>query len=83
MYLHIGQDTVLRTDSVVGIFDLDNVTWSKSSREFLDAAERGNRVFQVGDDLPKTFVLCADGQIYLSQLSTATLKQRSESFNLE
>ncbi len=76
MYLYIGQDTVLREDEVVGLFDLDNTTWSKISQEFLSAAEQENRVFQIGEDVPRSFVLCSDGQVYLTQLTTSTLKQR-------
>ena len=29
MYLHLGQDTVVRTGDVVGIFDLENSSVSK------------------------------------------------------
>ena len=29
MYLHLGQDTVVRLDEIVGIFDMENATISK------------------------------------------------------
>ena len=31
MYLHIGQDTVVREQDIVGIFDMDNTTISRTS----------------------------------------------------
>lgn len=40
MYLHLGQDTVVRLDEIVGIFDMDTSTISKHSRQFLTDAEK-------------------------------------------
>ena len=31
MYLHLGQDTVVTLDEIIGIFDLDTTTVSKST----------------------------------------------------
>ena len=33
MYLHLGQDTVVRTGHIVGIFDLENSTTASATRE--------------------------------------------------
>ena len=35
MYLNIGNDMAVRGSTVVGIFDMDNTTTSKRTREFL------------------------------------------------
>ncbi|MBR2338840.1 MAG: DUF370 domain-containing protein [Clostridia bacterium] len=81
MYLHIGQETVVRTDEVVGIFDMENTTISKTTRVFLSNAEKQNRVITVCDDLPRSFVVCRDKQgnetVYISQISCATLRKRA------
>ena len=80
MYLHLGQDTVVRTDEIVGIFDLDTSTVSKRTREFLTKAEKAGRVVNVSMELPKSFVLCAKtgkGELYISQISSATLLKRT------
>ena len=82
MYLHLGQSVVVPYRDVVGLFDLDNTTSSRLTRNMLEQAEREGRVVNVCDDLPKSFVLCRDGAgrttVYLSQLSTATLRGRAE-----
>ena len=87
MYLHLGQSVVVPYGDVVGIFDLDNTTSSHLTRRMLEQAEREGRVVNVCDDLPKSFVLCRDGEgesvIYLSQLSTATLLGRAERNSFE
>ena len=80
MYLHIGQNTVVPEASVIGIFDMDNATWSNTTRKFLNEAEKAGRLTAVSEDLPKAFVVCSEGgktAIYLSQLSSATLQKRS------
>ena len=82
MYLHLGQSVVVPYRDVVGIFDLDNTSASHRTRRMLDQAQREGRVINVSDELPKSFVLCRSGQdapvVYLSQLSTATLRGRAE-----
>lgn len=82
MYLHLGQDTLVKTKDVIGIFDLDNTTVAKGTKRFLSEAEKEGRVITVDDDLPKTFVLCGrsrrDCRVYLSQISTSTLKKRTK-----
>ena len=42
MYLHLGQDTVIRTGDIIGIFDLDITTVSKHTRDYLAKAEKKN-----------------------------------------
>ena len=60
MYLHLGQYTVVRTDDIVGIFDLENTSVSKATRDLLAKAEKNAQVINVTDKLPKSFVLCQD-----------------------
>ena len=82
MYLHLGQNVMVRNQDVIGIFDLDNTTWSFRTRHFLEQAEREGRVIPLGDDLPRSFVL-ADREdetpaVYLVPLSPAALSSRAE-----
>ena len=81
MYLHLGQNIMVRNQDVVGIFDLDNTTWSFRTRRFLEQAEQEGRVTAVGDDLPRSFVLVQkrDGPpaVYITALSSAALSARS------
>ncbi len=87
MYLHLGSSVVIHQDDILGVFDLDNTTASRITRDFLSRAEREGRVISAGDDLPKSFLLCRDRQgkttIYLSQLATATLLRRMEGSGFE
>nr|WP_317412196.1 extracellular matrix/biofilm biosynthesis regulator RemA family protein [uncultured Solibaculum sp.] len=83
MYLHLGQDVVVRMRDVIGIFDLDTSTVSKETRRYLTKAEQEGWAVTVSTELPKSFVVCASPSsgrqlIYISQISSSTLLKRVE-----
>ena len=78
MYLSIGNDMAVRDRSIIDIFDLDNTSTSKRTREFLEEAERNGDVVPC-DDLPKSFVLTSEygfTRVRLTALNCATLEKR-------
>ena len=78
MYLSIGNDMAVRESSLIGIFDLDNTTTSRRTREFLEAAEKDGQVVPC-DELPKAFLLTAEyglPRVYLTALNSRTLERR-------
>ena len=78
MYLSIGNDMAVRDSSVIGIFDLDNTTYSKKTVVFLNNAEKEGLVVPC-DDLPKSFILTAEyglTQVHLTSLNSYTLEKR-------
>lgn len=82
MYLHLGQDTIIHTKDLIGIFDLDNSTISHHTRYYLACAEKAKRVVNVSTELPKSFVVCSGEDhkitVYLSQISPSTLRKRAQ-----
>lgn len=82
MFLHLGQNTVIHQDDIIGIFDLDNTTVSKRTRDFLAKKEKEGRVINVSYELPKSFVICENKDkkitVYITQISTSTLIKRAE-----
>ena len=79
MYLHLGNETVIKTDDIIGIFDLDTSTVSKHTRNYLSMCEKNKEAFTVSYELPKSFILCNEekGQkIYIGQLSSKTIQKR-------
>ena len=78
MYLSIGNDMAVREQSIIGIFDMDNTSTSKRTRQFLTKAEREGQVVPC-DDLPKSFVLTSEygfTRVRLTALNSATLERR-------
>lgn len=80
MYLNIGQDTVIRDKNILGIFDLDNTTVSKSTREYINTASKNGECITVSiEELPKSFIVVAKNdkkEIYISPLNTSTIFKR-------
>lgn len=83
MYLHLGRDIVVDDKTIVAIFDLDKTTIGKITKDYLKNAQIENRVVNVSDDLPKSFIVCEDNNIttiYISQISAITLLRRSKKY---
>lgn len=82
MYLHLGQEVLIKTDDLIGIFDMEKTTISKKTKEFLVEASKKDEVITVSYEMPKSFILTAQKKdkkkvkVYISQISTATLKKR-------
>lgn len=83
MYLHLGSNVSVPIEDLVGIFDLDNASTSRITREFLRRAEEEGMVITVSEDLPKSIVVCCPRgswqRVYISPLASATLLGRLES----
>ena len=83
MYLHIGGDYVVRKSEIVGILDIENTSISKITRDYLAGAEKGGRVINVSDDLPKSFIITKSDEgikVYISPISSVTLSRRKINF---
>ena len=81
MYLHLGNDIVVKTEDIIGIFDLDNTTISRHTRDYLSKSEKEKQVIYVSYELPKSFIVCKNKndevkKIYISQISAQTLLKR-------
>lgn len=78
MYLSIGNDFAVRDSSVIGIFDMDNTSTSKRTREFLARAQKEGAVVPC-DDLPKSYIVTTEygmTKVYESTLASRTLEKR-------
>lgn len=87
MYLHLGSNISVPLDDIIGIFDLDNASTSRITRAFLRAAEEEGMVITVGEDLPKSLVVCCPRgswqRVYISPLASSTLLGRLGSVRFE
>ena len=81
MYLEIGNDLLVQSRSVIGIFDLDNTSWSKRTRTFLETEQENGELIDAAEELPKSFVLTQEfgaQRVYLTKYNTAVLMKRLE-----
>ena len=81
MYLHAGNNKIIREKDIIGIFDADNSTLSYITRKYLADAEREERLISAKNEIPKSFILYKENGKYMicfSQISTASLMGRTE-----
>ena len=80
MYLHIGNGESIKTDEIIGIFDLDTATVSKITKKYISSKEQEGRVEYTDYDLPRAFIICGEKKskekVKLSRISTQGLVQR-------
>jgi len=84
MYLHLGQNVIANESDIIGVFDIDNTTGARITRQYLAKAEKDGRVINISDEIPRSFIVCnligenSVQKIFLSQLSPQTLLKRTE-----
>ncbi len=87
MYIHLGGDIEVRKKTIVAIFDLDNTSTSKITKEFLNNASKNNVVINVSEeDLPRSYILTEEKgkqTLYISPISSQTLFKRANIFDLK
>lgn len=74
MYLHIGEDILVKTSEVVAILDKQLLHSSSVFREFLDGREE--MTVNLAKSSVKSIVI-TDKHVYYSPLASSTLKKRS------
>ncbi len=80
MYLHAGNNKIIREKDIIGIFDMDNCTVSAITRKYLSDAQHQNAVVSAKDEIPKSFILYREKGRYMvcfSQISTSALLGRA------
>ena len=74
MYLHIGNGKSVKKKDVIGIFDLDAATVTKTGKDFINRRERAGEVEYDDDDLPRSFLLIDENKKYKVRLSRISSK---------
>ena len=78
MYLHLGEDIVVCDNEIVGIFDIENTSVSKITKDFLSG--KNFEVVNVSYEIPKSFILTESKgniKVYISNISPSTLRKRN------
>lgn len=81
MFLHIGNGKSVSLKNIIGIFDLDSSTVSKTGKDFINKKEKEGLLEYDDYDLPRSFILCNENGKYtvrLSRISSGGLKVRAE-----
>ncbi len=71
----------MKKRNIIGIFDMDTATVSVETRRFLTRKERDGSVREESADIPKSFLLCEEGEktsVILCKLSPTVLLGRAQ-----
>ncbi|MDQ0297622.1 molybdopterin/thiamine biosynthesis adenylyltransferase [Salibacterium salarium] len=76
MFIHLGGDTVIRSKDVITIVDQDTHDSSSITQQFLASREESD-IERISSEQTKSVVVTTE-KIYLSPISTLTLKRRAQ-----
>ena len=77
MFIHLGGDMVLRAEKIIAILDHQSTSLSKENQNFVAHQKTQKNTILISQDNPKSIVI-TDENIYLSPISSHTLKRRGE-----
>ena len=76
MYLHLGNGYVAKETEIIGIFDIENTSIGKYTKEFLEKEQKSGRIINTTYDMPKSYII-ESKNTFISGISTATLRKRA------
>lgn len=77
MYLFLGGDISVRSDEVVGIFDIEECSVSRITADYLNACQKKGKIVSVSEDMPKSFIV-TESRTYISNVSHSTICKRNK-----
>lgn len=83
MILHLGEDQVVLTKDIIGIFSMEQARGASDSLAFLKMSEEEGFIQWASQDPAKSFVVAEENHktsVYLSAISTQTLAKRLNDF---
>jgi extracellular matrix regulatory protein B len=80
MYLHVGEDVLVRTKDIIAILDIDSASSSPFMEEFI--ARQDQQIVQLTKGTVKSIVVTGN-HIYYSPLASGTLKKRSQKLSVQ
>ena len=76
MFLHLGGEITVKSDDVIGIFDIEECSVSRTTAEFLNFCQKKGIVVNVSEDMPKSFIV-TEKNTYISNVSNRTIADRA------
>jgi len=70
MYLHIGNNVIIKNTDIIGIFDLEALNHSFDLNNY--------NIINVSENIEKSLVLTNNNKAYISNISSVTLGKRVE-----
>jgi len=78
MYLHIGNDIILKSKDILFILDYIGLKENNDFKNFMDKINKKN-IIDISEEKPKSIIITKEGEnlkAYISNISTTTLGKR-------
>lgn len=84
MYLHIGNDILIKKENIIAIFNLEKINLNKDFQEFLESIIIENKNDIENEKKKSIIIVKQENKIkgYYSNISSVTLQKREESFSI-
>lgn len=82
MYLHIGNDILIKKENIIAIFNLEKINLNKKFEEFLESITIENKN-DIENKKKKSIIIIEENKKvkgYYSNISSVTLQKREENF---
>ncbi len=76
MYLFLGGEVTVRDSDVIGIFDIEECSVSRTTADFLNFCQKRLQIVNISEDMPKSFIVTSD-KTYISNVSHNTIRKRA------
>lgn len=80
MYLHICKNIIIKTENIIGMFDINTIKETKEFQNLCIQLKKENQLINISDNIEKSFILIKENQknkAYVSNISVATLEKRT------
>lgn len=77
MFLYLGGDVTVRSNEVVGIFDIEECSVSRTTADFLNSSQKNRKIVNVSEEMPKSFIV-TQNKTYISNVSCHTINKRGK-----
>lgn len=81
MFLFLGGDVSVRSEDVIGIFDIEECSVSRTTAEYLNSCQKKGLIVNVSEDIPKSFIIASE-HTYISNVSHRTIVKRAKNGEL-
>lgn len=76
MFLHIGNNVLLKSSEIIGIFNVSALQEDTKGRRFLNEVRQRGGIEDISEGKASTIIL-TDDRVYITRISSATLLARS------
>ena len=77
MFLYLGGDITVKSEDVIGIFDIEECSVSRMTADYLNSCQKKGVVENVSSEMPKAFIVCSD-KTYITNVSNQTINKRGK-----